>query len=76
MFDLWREQGGKCPASGKEINCRDILNGSIIEVDHNYPWAKGGLTTKSNAALLYASENRKKSASVPVKIKRNDTIAA
>ena len=76
MFDLWREQGGKCAASGKEINCRDILNGSIIEVDHNYPWAKGGFTTKSNAALLYASENRKKSATIPLKIKRDGTAVA
>ena len=76
MFDLWREQGGKCAASGKEINCRDILNGNIIHVDHNYPWAEGGFTTKSNAALLYASENRKKSATIPLKIKRDGTAVA
>ncbi len=70
LFDLWREQGGKCPETEKEINCRDILNGSIIHVDHHYPWSKGGSTTRSNAALVYASANLRKGATVPVQIKR------
>jgi len=74
LFDLWRKQKGICPETGKEINCRDILNGDIIHVDHQYPWSKGGSTTKSNAALVYASANRKKGATVPVKIKRVDPL--
>ncbi len=76
LFDLWRKQKGICPETEKEINCRDILNGDIIHVDHQYPWSKGGSTTQSNAALVYASANRKKGATVPVKIKRVDPLAA
>ena len=76
MFDLWREQGGKCPETGKEINCRDILNGNILHVDHNYPWSKGGPTTKSNAALVYKGANLSKGASIPVPMKKVDPLAA
>ena len=74
LFDLWREQEGKCPETGKEINCRDILNGDIIEVDHHYPWSKGGRTTKSNAALVYKTANRSKGASIPVAIKKGNPL--
>ena len=76
LFDLWREQDGKCPETGKEINCRDILNGDIIHVDHNYPWSKGGSTTKSNAALVYKGANLSKGASIRVPMKKVDPLAA
>ena len=64
LLSLWRKQDGKCAASGKVINCKDILNGQVIEVDHKYPWSKGGKTVEENAALLYRDENRSKSASI------------
>ena len=64
LLSLWRKQDGKCPASGRVINCKDILNGQLIEVDHKYPWSKGGKTVEENAALLYKKENRSKSASI------------
>ena len=64
LLSLWRKQDGKCAASGRVINCKDILNGKVIEVDHKYPWSKGGKTVEENAALLYQEENRSKSASI------------
>ena len=56
--------------AGSSSHKRDILNGNIIHVDHHYPWSKGGSTTRSNAALVYASANLRKGATVPVPIKR------
>ena len=64
LLSLWRKQKGKCAASKRDINCKDILNGQVIEVDHKYPWSKGGKTVNENAALLYKDENRSKSDSI------------
>ena len=79
LYRLWKKQGGVCPESGNLINCRDILNGSIIEVDHHYPWSKGGKTEEDNGALLYATANNAKGASLPVDIEEvsfDESLAA
>ena len=64
MFDLWESQNETCPLTKKKINARDVMNGQIIEVDHEFPHSKGGLTIKENAALVYKSANREKSAQI------------
>ena len=64
MFGLWKSQDKKCGISGKKINARDVMNPLVTEVDHVHPHSKGGDTTQSNAALVYKSENRSKSAKI------------
>ncbi|MFV8470193.1 HNH endonuclease family protein [Mycoplasma sp. VS509_3] len=42
-------------------NCKKYFYYEDLQVDHIYPWSKGGSTTKDNAQLLCGSCNAKKS---------------
>ena len=64
MFGLWKSQDKKCGISKEKINARDVMNPLVTEVDHIHPHSKGGGTTQLNAALVYKSENRSKSAKI------------
>ena len=49
-----RTNGRVCPACGYEVRVRDLT------VDHIVPHAKGGLTSRSNAAVICGSCNSRK----------------
>lgn len=55
--------GGRCEAATFFVwgRCTDLAN----EVDHVYPWSKGGATIVSNGQALCARHNRSKSNLTP-----------
>jgi hypothetical protein len=63
---LWTEliqksKKPKCPHPEKNKKCLRFLTFTNAQVDHKYPWSKGGKTVLENARLLCSSCNIKKS---------------
>ncbi|MDD5434517.1 MAG: DUF262 domain-containing protein [Nitrospira sp.] len=60
---LWielKKDNPKCPNPFRIDNCKIDLAYEDAEVDHIYPWSKGGPTTKKNAQLLCSRCNKAK----------------
>tara|TARA_B100000035_G_scaffold265534_1_gene237922 strand:- start:90 stop:1466 length:1377 start_codon:yes stop_codon:yes gene_type:complete len=58
---LWKKQGGKSPATGKEIPLTEIYDHTKWQADHIIPWDQGGETTIENGQLIEAVINNQKS---------------
>ncbi|MHB8156428.1 MAG: GmrSD restriction endonuclease domain-containing protein [Desulfocucumaceae bacterium] len=50
----------KCSNPTSNPKCKKYLTYDDAEVDHMYPWSKGGLTSYANARLICSSCNRSK----------------
>jgi len=50
----------KCPNPLKNTKCKKLLKYDDAQVDHKYPWSKGGSTTLNNARLICSSCNSSK----------------
>lgn len=50
----------KCPNPTHNSNCMKYLSYDDAQVDHKYPWSKGGLSKIDNAQLLCSSCNKSK----------------
>jgi 5-methylcytosine-specific restriction endonuclease McrA len=64
---LWTEllrdsKKPKCPNPTKNDKCKKYLTYENAEVDHKYPWSRGGLTKLDNARLICSSCNSSKGA--------------
>ena len=58
---MWKKQGGKSPATGKEIPLTEIYDHTKWQADHIIPWDQGGETTIENGQLIEAIINNQKS---------------
>lgn len=54
-LEVYREQGGICPITGKHYEYDEM------EADHIIPWSKGGATIKENCQMIWKYANRTKS---------------
>ena len=64
---LWTElleknKKPKCPNRNSNPKCKIYLKYDDAEVDHKYPWSRGGVTNLKNARLICSSCNRSKGA--------------
>ncbi|WP_367575460.1 HNH endonuclease [Arthrobacter horti] len=61
--EVIRRAGGRCEAPVLLVwgRCHE----AAVEVDHVYPWSKGGPTIVSNAQALCRGHNRRKGAVTP-----------
>jgi len=50
----------KCPNPTGNKKCKKYLTYDDAQVDHKYPWSKGGKTTLENARLICSSCNSSK----------------
>jgi 5-methylcytosine-specific restriction endonuclease McrA len=50
----------KCPRPFNYKNCKNFLTYDDSQIDHNFPWAKGGPTKLHNAQLLCSVCNKSK----------------
>lgn len=50
----------KCPNPTKNEKCKKYLTYEDAQVDHKYPWSKGGKSTLNNAQLICSSCNSSK----------------
>ena len=60
-YQMWVNQNGFCPETGKEISESEINDDSKWAADHIIPFSKGGSTTVENGQLICKQENLKKS---------------
>lgn len=59
---LERTKKPKCPNPTHNGKCKKYLIYEDAEVDHKYPWSKGGMTKLDNARLICSSCNSSKGA--------------
>ena len=65
-YRLWKEQGGKCPYSGKEIHITQVIaTDNSVQVDHILPWSRFGDDGFNNKTLCLASANQRKKGQTP-----------
>jgi hypothetical protein len=57
---IQKDKKPKCPNPEKNGKCFRILTYSNAQVDHKFPWSKGGKTNLENARLLCSSCNIRK----------------
>lgn len=60
-YQMWVNQNGFCPETGKEISKSEINDDSKWAADHIIPFSKGGSTTVENGQLICKQANLKKS---------------
>lgn len=65
-YQLWKQQGGVCPVTGKVIPESEINDDSKWAADHIIPFSKGGQTTLDNGQLIDKTSNLKKSNKLPI----------
>lgn len=65
-YRLWKEQGGFCPYTGKQIEpARIIATDNSVQVDHILPWSRFGDDSYNNKTLCLASANQSKKGATP-----------
>lgn len=60
-FQMYQNQNGIDPTTGKKIPLEDITDHSKYQADHIIPYSKGGLTTIENGQLISTENNLAKS---------------
>ena len=65
-YEMWENQNGVCPETGKTIPEHEINNSQLWHADHIIPWDKGGQTTVENGQLICKIANLKKSNKIEV----------
>ncbi len=61
---LQRKGNPQCPNPNNNPNCLKVLSFENAQIDHIYPWVRGGKTTEENARLICESCNKSKGARV------------
>lgn len=61
---LQKSDNPKCPNPHSNTSCLRMLTFDNAQIDHIYPWARGGKTNLSNARLICESCNKSKGARV------------
>jgi hypothetical protein len=61
---LQRTQNPRCPNPFDNIKCKKVLTYSSAQVDHIYPWVRGGKTNQQNARLICDNCNKSKGSKV------------
>ncbi|NJK91239.1 MAG: type II CRISPR RNA-guided endonuclease Cas9 [Blastochloris sp.] len=74
-YELWLEQSGWCPYSGKKLPPPDQLLGSALEVDHILPRSRSHDNSYDNKVLVYKDTNRDKSNHTPYEWLGRDVIS-
>jgi CRISPR-associated endonuclease Csn1 len=65
-FELWTEQGGKCPYTDSLIAPHQIAaSDNSVQVDHILPWSRSGDDSFVNKTLCFASANQNKRGRTP-----------
>lgn len=65
-YRLWKEQGGKCPYTGKDIHVTQVIaTDNSVQVDHILPWSRFGDDSFNNKTLCLASANQRKRRATP-----------
>lgn len=65
-YRLWKEQGGKCLYTGKDIHVRQLIaTDNSVQVDHILPWSRFGDDSFNNKTLCLASANQRKRGQTP-----------
>ena len=64
-FKLWIEQNKKCMYSGEDITPKDLIDDSVLEVDHIIHISLSGDDSLNNKVLVFSSENQNKGARTP-----------
>jgi 5-methylcytosine-specific restriction endonuclease McrA len=64
-YQMWINQEGICPRTGKTIPEDEINNHELWAADHVIPYAKGGETTLNNGELVCKKYNLSKGAKMP-----------
>lgn len=61
---LQKSSNPKCPNPNNNTSCRKYLTLENAQVDHIFPWVKGGKTNLQNARLICDSCNKSKGSSI------------
>lgn len=69
---LWQEQQGRCIYSGEPISIRQLLDGSVIQVDHILPRLRSGDNGWQNRVVCFARENQEKGERTPFEWRGGD----
>lgn len=65
-YRLWKEQGGKCPYTGKDILITQVIaTDNSVQVDHILPWSRFGDDSFNNKTLCLAIANQHKKGQTP-----------
>jgi CRISPR-associated endonuclease Csn1 len=65
-YRLWKEQGGKCPYTGKDILITQVAaTDNSVQVDHILPWSRFGDDSFNNKTLCLSSANQRKRGQTP-----------
>ena len=56
---LWKDQGGKCIYTGKDISLDALYHGEEFNIEHTIPRSMGGETTRENLTICDATFNNK-----------------
>lgn len=65
-YRLWKEQGGKCLYTGKDIHITQVIaTDNSVQVDHILPWSRFGDDSFNNKTLCVASANQHKKRATP-----------
>lgn len=65
-YRLWKEQGGKCPYTGKDIHIRQIIaTDNSVQMDHILPWSRFGDDSFNNKTLCFVGANQRKRNATP-----------
>jgi 5-methylcytosine-specific restriction endonuclease McrA len=64
-YEMWVQQKGVCPRTGKKIPESEINNHDLWHADHVIPYSEGGSTTLENGELVCKDYNLKKSNKMP-----------
>ncbi|ACL77411.1 type II CRISPR RNA-guided endonuclease Cas9 [Ruminiclostridium cellulolyticum] len=65
---LWEDQGGRCAYSGKPIPVCDLLNDSLTQIDHIYPYSRSMDDSYMNKVLVLTDENQNKRSYTPYEV--------
>lgn len=65
-YRLWKEQGGRCLCSGREIPLTLVRSDNKrVQIDHILPWSRFGDDSYKNKTLCFASANQAKKNMTP-----------